>query len=166
MTDRFRIALAHVLKHEGGFVNDPADPGGATNHGITIKTLAAARGESVTVQDVRDLSRDEAETIYRERYWTPCRCDELPPALDLMVFDCAVNQGPGRAIRFLQEAVGVRADGVIGPVTLKAARDSEPGAAECEYAARRMVHYGSLSTFSRFGLGWSRRMMDTLRAAL
>jgi lysozyme family protein len=166
MTVRFQTALAHVIKWEGGFVDHPDDPGGATNHGITLATLRAWRGEAVTAQDVRELSRDEAAAIYRARYWDRCRCGEMPAGLDLLVFDGAVNHGPGQSVRMLQQALGVAADGLIGPQTLGAAGRADARAAITETAARRMVFYGGLPTFGTFGLGWSRRLMDTVRAGL
>lgn len=166
MSDAFAAALAHVLHYEGGYSDHAEDPGGATNHGITHITLEAWRGKSVTKADVAALSLDEARAIYRKNYWDTCRCDDLPPALAFMTFDCAVNQGVGRASRFLQAAVGAAQDGAIGPKTIAAVKAADPRKAVTEYAARRMVHYGELSTFSTFGLGWSRRLMATLAGAL
>lgn len=163
---RFETALAHVLKWEGGYVDHPSDPGGATNHGVTRQTLTNWRGRPQSREDVRALTRDEAAQIYRARYWDRCRCDEIPAGLDLMVFDAAVNHGPGQAVRLLQQGLGVRVDGLIGPVTLAAARGADLTPALIETAARRMAFYGGLSTFRTFGLGWSRRLMDTLAAAL
>lgn len=168
MSDAFAAALEHVLSHEGGYVDHPRDPGGATNFGITLATLSRFRGRPVTKAEVRALTLDEAKQIYRRNYWDACRCGDLPPQLAFMVFDCAVNQGPARAITFLQAAVGTTQDGVMGPKTKAAAWATVPkgNAAICEYAAQRMKHYGSLSTFSTFGLGWSRRLMTTLAGAL
>lgn len=169
MTDpdaRFRTALAHVLRWEGGFIDHPADPGGATNHGVTLATLGDWRGRPQTRDDVRALTPDEAAAIYRARYWDRCRCAELPEGLDLLVFNGAVNHGPGQSVRMLQQALGVAADGLIGPVTFAAANSADASEAITETAARRMVFYGGLSTFRTFGLGWSRRLMDTVRAGL
>jgi lysozyme family protein len=163
MLDR---ALKTVLKWEGGYVNHPNDPGGATNMGITLKTLAGWRGAPVTAEDVKALTHDEAEAIYKARYWTECKCEAFEFPVALMVFDAAVNHGPGRAARLLQDALGVTADGAIGPVTLGAAQAKDPKVLATEIAARRMVFYGSLRTFETFGLGWSRRLMDVLAAAL
>jgi lysozyme family protein len=159
-------ALTAVLKWEGGYVNHPSDPGGATNMGITQKTLEGWRGAPVTAEDVKALIHEEAEAIYEARYWSACRCDAFRWPVALMVFDAAVNHGPGRAARLLQEALGVTADGAIGPVTLGAAQTKDPASLATEIAARRMVFYGSLKTFKTFGLGWSRRLMDVLGAAL
>lgn len=168
MNANFQAALAHVLKHEGGYSDHPSDPGGATNFGITHQVLAAYRGvERVSREDVKALTRSEAAAIYRARYWNTCRCDDLPPGLDLLVFDCAVNQGAGRAARFLQQAVQVHADGQIGPATLAAVQAADFVDVCVEFSARRMHGYGLLTKlFPVFGLGWSRRLQRTLAAAL
>lgn len=162
MSDAFANALAHVLIHEGGYVDHPDDPGGATNFGITLATLQSWRGRSVTKADVRALTKGEAGEIYKARYWDSCRCDELPGPVAFIVFDAAVNHGVGRVARILQEALDVTADGRIGPVTIAAANTADPRALVCEIAARRMVLYASLAHFRTFGLGWSRRLMGTL----
>jgi lysozyme family protein len=103
----FEPSLAHVLKHEDGYVNHPADPGGATNLGITAATLAQARGHPVSAADVAALTRAEAAAIYRRLFWNPARSDDLPAGLDHAVFDLAVNSGPGRAARLLQRVLAV-----------------------------------------------------------
>ena len=116
---RFEHAVGLVLQHEGGFVQHPSDPGGATKFGITRETLARARGRPVSVDDVRRPdARRRPSPIYRRLYWDAVRADELPPGLDLAVFDLAVNSGPSRAVRMLQAVLGVEADGIVGPVTL------------------------------------------------
>jgi len=160
--DRFEAALAHVFHWEGGFSDHPADPGGATNFGITQATLAAWRGTPVSREDVRALTRQGAGAIYRARYWETCRCDELPAGVDVMVFDAAVNHGPRQAALFLQRALGVADDGAIGPRTLAAAARQDASQTVCEIAARRMVFYARLNTFPSFGLGWARRLMSTV----
>ncbi|GGG90906.1 MAG TPA: hypothetical protein DF715_12060 [Oceanicaulis sp.] len=165
MSNAFAAALAHVLIHEGGYVDHPDDPGGATNFGITLATLQGWRGRSVTRADVRTLTRGEAAEIYKARYWDQCRCDELPGPVAFIVFDAAVNHGASRAVRLLQEALGVTADSRIGPATLAAARRADPRGLVSEIAARRMVLYGNLAHFRTFGLGWSRRLMGTLVGA-
>jgi lysozyme family protein len=163
--DRFESSLAHVFHWEGGFSDHPSDPGGATNFGITQGTLAAWRGKAVSREDVRALTRQEAGAIYRARYWDACRCDDLPAGVDAMVFDAAVNHGPRQAALFLQRALGVSDDGVIGPQTLAAAARLKPADTICEIAARRMVFYARLNTLPTFGLGWARRLMSTLEKA-
>lgn len=166
MANRFKEALEHVLQWEGGYVDHPDDPGGATNMGITLATLQSWRGRIVTRADVKALTPAEAGKIYKARYWDQCRCDELPEGVDTIIFDAAVNHGTGRAARLLQEALNVTSDGRIGPITLAAAKRADPRALVSEIAARRMLLYGSLAHFRTFGLGWSRRLMTTLVAAV
>jgi lysozyme family protein len=165
VADRFPACLAIVLGHEGGFSNDPQDPGGATNLGITRTTLAAWRGRAVTEAEVLALSRDEAMAIYRARYWDVMRCGDLPAGLDLMVFDFGVNAGPGAGARMLQRAVGAPPDGAVGPVTLAAALRADRPAAIDRMAKLREDHYRALPTFGRFGRGWLRRTEEVRQAA-
>lgn len=167
MQKTFTAALAHVLVYEGGYSDHPLDPGGATNLGITLAVLRASRGRAVSKADVRALTRKEAAAIYRERYWDAAACGALPSGLDIAVFDCAVNQGVGRARRFLQQAANVKVDGRIGPITLAAIAAAQPEKLLTEFMARRMQSYGLLQKlFPTFGLGWSRRLIATHAAAL
>lgn len=165
-SERFGECLAHVLKHEGGYVDHPADPGGATNMGITIGTLSDWMGRPATKEQVRDLPRDIAAAIYHKRYWLPVRGDALGPGLDLAVFDYAVNSGPGRAVRTLQAALGVEADGAMGPVTLGALAGRNRTDLIAAICARRMAFLQSLPTFRTFGKGWQRRVAAIQDAAL
>jgi lysozyme family protein len=167
MRANFDKCLSHVLKYEGGYSDHPSDPGGATNLGITHEVLAAWRGRPVTKADVTALTRAEAAEIYRARYWKPVAGDELPAGLDLAVFDCAVNQGVGRATKLLQMALGVTADGAFGPKTLAALFAADREATLHEFMARRMTAYGALTALFRiFGLGWSRRLIGTHAEAM
>lgn len=122
----FERALALVFELEGGFVQHPRDPGGATNLGITRTTLARARGRPVSVTALKALTRAEAGAIYGRFYWDPIRADELPPGLDLALFDYAVNSGPVQAVRSVQTVLGPVADGRLGPQTLAAAVAADP----------------------------------------
>lgn len=167
MKENFILALRHVLKFEGGYSDHPFDPGGATNLGITQKALARARGRPVTKRDVRALTTKEASAIYRRFYWDAVLADRMPAGLDLALFDCAVNQGAERAKKCLQQAARVRTDGIIGPRTIAAVKAADQNALLLEFMALRMRHYGLLQRlFPTFGLGWSRRLMATLAAAL
>jgi lysozyme family protein len=167
LRDNFASSLKHVLKFEGGYSDHPLDPGGATNLGVTKATLERFRGRRVTKAEVRALKHAEAAAIYRKFYWDQAHGDALPHGLDLAVFDCAVNQGPARARKWLQQAAKIRVDGVIGPRTLAAVRAADRQALLLEFMALRMRHYGGLSRlFAAFGLGWSRRLMATLAEAL
>jgi len=161
----FEQALAFVLSQEGGFADNAKDPGGATNLGITRATLSKWRSKNVTLREMRALTRQEAAAIYLQEYWQRCKCDQLPAAIAFLMFDAAVNQGVGRAIKFLQKSINVKVDGIIGPRTLEAVRVRSPKRLIIEFAARRMRHYGLLSIFTTFGLGWSRRLMEALYQA-
>lgn len=165
-SSRFQACLADLLTHEGGFVNHPADPGRATNFGVTQATLAAWRGKPVTEQDVRDLTRDEAGAIYRARYWMPIKGDALPPGVDLAVMDFAVNSGQAKAAMMLQQVVGVAQDGAIGPLTLAAVGAADPRAVVTGLCDARMAFLRSLSIWPTFGKGWTRRVSEVKAAAL
>lgn len=125
--ERFRACLADTLKWEGGWSNHPKDPGGATMRGVIQRVYDAWREKNgLPRRSVRLIEDSEVEAIYRENYWNLVRGDELPPGLDLATFDFGVNSGPARSARYLQTVLGVKVDGVIGPVTLKAAADANP----------------------------------------
>lgn len=171
---RFARCLDHVLAHEGGFADHPDDPGGATNMGITRKTLARWRSVSpwwkLPKAEVKALGRDEAARIYDASYWQRVDGAELPAGVDLALFDYAVNSGPVRAIKALQGELKVKADGWIGPLTLGAlkARIAAAGVAGIITALcdGRMGFLQRLATFAVFGRGWSRRIADIRAAAL
>lgn len=170
----FSACLDIVLRHEGGYVDHPRDPGGATNLGITRKTLAEWRGVSpwwqLAKDEVKGLGVEEAKAIYRARYWDRIAGDELPKGLDLAVFDFAVNSGPVRAVATLQAVLKVRRDGIAGPITLGAAKAlaAEGGTKELIRAIcdQRLGFLRALSTFAVFGTGWTRRVADTRTQAL
>lgn len=156
----FESAVTLILLFEtggradGGLVDNPKDPGGITKWGICLKAYP-----SLGRQGIIDLTREQAVEIYKRDYWDACRCDELPDALALLVFDCAVNQGVSTAIKLLQRALKLKEDGKIGSQTLKIANTRSPRFVCVEFAARRAVRYGVLKTFADFGLGWMRRLM-------
>lgn len=159
----FRPSLTLVLAHEGGFVNHPADPGGATNFGVTQKVYDAFRRyHGLKPQSVRHIASSEVSEIYNKNYWRLVRGDSLPCGLDYAVFDFAVNSGVSRAVRYLQRLVGVEDDGAIGLMTLAAieakAKADEEGLI-AQYCANRMAFLRSLGTFKTFGKGWTRRVI-------
>ena len=160
---RFRRCLAEVLQHEGGSSDHPADPGGATNRGVTLETarehgLDKDGDGDVDAADLRVLSRADVARVYREGYWEPAQCPALPPGLDLMVFDLAVNSGAARARRMLQSALGVEPDGEIGPKTRRALARADPLATVSRLFALRRAFYRSLRNYPVFGRGWERRL--------
>lgn len=171
---RFDICLDAVLRHEGGYVDHPSDPGGATNLGITRKTLARWRQVApwwaLGKDEVRGLQRAEAAKIYRASYWDRVRAGRLPDGLDLALFDFAVNSGPERAVRSLQAELMVVADGHIGPLTLEAinSRMARDGAAALIEALcnRRLSFLTRLASFATFGKGWSSRVAAIRKDAL
>jgi lysozyme family protein len=158
--------MAVVLREEGGFVDNPEDPGGATNMGITLRTLTAWRHRPTSIEDVRSLTVAEAERIYRAHYWNAMDCDALPAGVDLMVFDFGVSAGPEEAIRALQRAVGTTENGMMGPITLAAIARRNPADLTDRLAEERRQFYRSLSTFGTFGEGWTRRVEEVKAASL
>lgn len=154
----FDAAFQRVLKFEGGYVHNPADPGGATNMGIT-EAVARRVGYKGTMQD---LPVDLAKRIYLEEYWRPMRADELPPAVRYALFDSAVNSGVGQATKWLQRALGVADDGALGPKTLAAANAANPESLRARIMAQRLRFLTNLDTFGAFGRGWTRRCCDIL----
>lgn len=162
--DRFQTCLPRILKHEGGFVNHPSDPGGATNKGVTIGTFRSYY-PGASVSDLRRISTDQIEHIYRTGYWNKVKADDLPIGVDYVVFDFAVNAGPRRAIKELQQVVGVDDDGAIGPITMAAVMKMEPAIIVDEFSEERLSFYRGLRTWKTFGKGWARRTEEARQLA-
>lgn len=167
---RFLSSLPFILRREGGYVNDPDDPGGATNKGVTQKTYNQwRRRQDLSTRDARKLGDEELNDIYESGYWLPPRCDKLQEALDLAQFDTAVNMGPRRAVKMLQSSVGVTADGDFGPITLRAVSASDLGATVIGYCDRRETYYRTLAErkprLSKFLKGWLNRL-NSLRSEI
>lgn len=153
----FDQAFDRLIGHEGGYVNDPRDPGGETNHGVT-KRVAAENGYTGSM---RDFTRNAAKAIYRKQYWDAVKADQLPDDVRFHVFDAAVNSGVGQAARWLQRAVGVTDDGAIGPKTIAAALMAGPMLA-ARYSGARLKFMADLPTWPSFGRGWARRIASNL----
>jgi lysozyme family protein len=151
-------ALAAVLKHEGGYVNHPADPGGRTNLGVTQRVWESWTNQPADEAAMRALTPELVAPLYRERYWNAVRGDELPAGVDLAVFDAAVNSGPGRATRWLQQAIGVWPDGIIGPRTMAAVAQQDAADLIDRICDLRLGYLKALPTFDVFGMGWTRRV--------
>lgn len=154
----FDQAFDTLLKHEGGFSDHPADPGGKTRFGITEAVVRKMGYHG----DMRELPIDLAKRIYKTRYWDAVRAEELPEAIRYAVFDAAVNSGPRQAIRWLQRAVGVNDDGIIGPKTLAAVRAADPEQLVRRMLAQRLRFMTDLPTWPTFGRGWARRIADLM----
>ena len=165
MNRNLQRVMPHVFAHEGGYVDHPADPGGATNLGVTLDTLSAWRGRRVGKADVRALTRAEATDIYREQYWAPIRGDDLPGGVDYAMFDFAINSGPRRAAEYLQRVVGAEVDGQIGIHTLARVRSCAPHdivrrlcAARLRFLKRIRDRRTGKPLWLHFGKGWQRRV--------
>lgn len=163
----YGACLDHEFKWEGGFVDHPSDPGGATNMGITIGTLSAFLGRRATKQEVRALKRETAAMIYKRNYWNVVRGDDLPDGMDLVAFDGGVNSGPSRGAKWLQQALGVTADGKVGSQTIARATAVNNGVAVIQRAcAVRVGFLRGLRTWTTFGRGWGRRVAETEATAV
>jgi lysozyme family protein len=159
----FHVALPFILRWEGGFVDDPDDPGGRTNKGVTHKTYNGWRArQGLDPKDVRLISDEEVAAIYERDYWLGPRCDVLGSPLDLAQFDTAVNMGIGRAVRILQTALGCGVDGDFGRATASAAAECDIGATVTEYCRIREGVYRSLAErnpkLAKFLKGWLNRL--------
>jgi lysozyme family protein len=157
------VAFEALLKHEGGFVNHPRDPGGMTNLGVTRRAWEEWTSHPANEADMRGLTPGMVEPLYRERYWNAVRADELPAGVDLAVFDCAVNSGPGRAAMLLQQSIGVWPDGVIGPKTMAAIKEGEATEIVDRFCELRLLFLRGLPTWPTFGKGWERRVKEVWR---
>lgn len=163
----FAAALDATLGAEGGYTNDPHDPGnwtgGSIGRGQCHGTQWGISASAYPQLDIRTLTRDAAASIYRRDFWDRLQCDALHPRLAMLVFDAAVNNGRARACIWLQTTLSVAADGVPGPATLQAAQQqcADPArvaALACEYQARRMDFMARLPGWHQYGLGWARRL--------
>jgi lysozyme family protein len=157
MTKNFRDCLELVLKHEGGFVNHPKDPGGITNLGVTKRVWEEWIGHPATEKDMRELTPALVAPMYEMRYWRTSYCEKLPRGLDLLVFSMAVNAGAGRSVKLLQDAIGVVADGVIGPNTMSKINEANVETLIDKFSEARTAFYKGLKTFPVFGKGWLSR---------
>lgn len=146
----FDEAFRIVVGHEGGYVDDPRDPGGRTKFGISQRSYPNL--------DIGALTLDDAKRIYKRDFWERAHCHIMDPGLALIVFDAAVNNGVGQAARWLQAALGVTVDGVIGPATRAALAQANAEEVLTELHASRIYMMAGLSTWKTFGRGWSRRL--------
>jgi lysozyme family protein len=154
-------AFTELLGNEGGYSNNPADPGGETMWGITFR-VARYNGY---LGPMRDMPQGVAKAIYQRLYWTPTYCDKLPDPLRFQVFDAAVNNGVKEAILLLQQALGTQADGYFGPATLSAVQSCDPVKVAMRYLGYRLKFFTGLDTWPTFGKGWANRVGDNLLKA-
>ncbi|MBV5297859.1 MAG: glycoside hydrolase family 108 protein [Rhodoferax sp.] len=154
----FDQAFEKLLGREGGYSNHRADKGGQTNWGITE---AVARAQCY-YGSMQDLTQFQAKAIYRQCYWTPLLADQLPAEVRFDVFDGAVNSGVTQSTKWLQRALGVDDDGIIGPRTLAAAALVPGGVLKAQYNGHRLAFMASLPNWVDFGKGWARRIAKNL----
>lgn len=152
----FDEAFERVIGHEGGYVDDPVDPGGETKFGISKRAYPG--------EDIANLTLERARLIYRFDYWAAAGCDAVPDALKFPLFDMAVNQGVKTAIKALQHAVHETEDGIIGPRTLQAIQSTYVHQLLFRFTAARLVAYTRAPEpqWQRFGRGWIRRVADNM----
>jgi lysozyme family protein len=160
MNQNFDKALAAVLKHEGGYVNNPKDPGGMTNLGCTKTVWEEHCGHPVDEKAMRALTPADVGPLYKRKYWDKIKGDELPSGVDYVVFDAAINSGSNRAAKWLQACVGVEPDGGIGPKTLAAVQAFNSKQLIADYSKRRLSFLYDLSTWETFGRGWAKRVNE------
>ena len=160
MKENWDACFAMVLKHEGGFVNHPKDPGGMTNLGVTRTNWELYLDHDVTEADMRALTPEMVKPFYKKNYWDRIRGDELPSGVDYAAYDLAVNSGTGRAAKYLQQIAGVTADGVIGPRSMEAIKNCDAEDVVDEICNMRMTFLEGLGTFETFGKGWTTRVND------
>jgi len=153
----FDTAFDRLMGHEGGYVNNPADPGGETNWGISKRTYPDV--------DIKNLTRDQAKEIYRIDFWLRGQMDQFDPAVAFQAFDFAVNSGIETAIRKLQAAAGVADDGHVGPVTVAAIKNRGVNDMIMLLTAERIEYQAKLKNGDTFWRGWMRRNAGNLRYA-
>ena len=172
MKDNFSKALARVLVYEGGKSNNPRDPGGRTNKGITQITFNAyLREKNIPTADVYSITDQEVAEIYKIKFWDVMKCDDIPSGLDLSIMDAGVNSGPGQSGKWLQRALGDSfpgpIDGIIGSKTLQAVDDHGDVEGLIKgVCSRRLAMLRALRTWPTFGAGWARRVANVQRTAL
>lgn len=157
--ENFDMSLSFTLKEEGGFSDDPQDPGGATMDGITLAEFQSWFGSDKTVDDLKNISPSQLEMIYEESYWNQVRGDELPAGVDCSMFDFAVNAGPHEAIKVLQRELAVVVDGILGPITMGVLVRQMPMIVIDWLETGQLRFYRSLSTYRYFGKGWVNRTL-------
>lgn len=166
MADNFYKVIDHLITIEGGYVNHPLDPGGATIYGVTLKNWRAYTGEKVNKQRLKALLPADVKPFYKSEYWDEVKGDELPSGVDYYVFDFAVNSGVSRSAKVLQRIVGTYPDGVIGDITINAVNEyvSISGIVQLlkNIDEQRRYFLQGLPTFSTFGRGWESRLVKVM----
>ena len=158
MISNWQKAFEQMLASEGGYVNHPSDPGGMTNLGVTKRVWEEWVGRESNEKEMRSLTPEMVEPLYKRKFWDAVRGDELPAGISYLIFDFAVNAGVGRSIKTLQSAVGVTPDGGFGPMTMAAVQAVDPVELVEKFSQAKEDFYRSLNTFETFGKGWLNRV--------
>lgn len=166
MNTNWDACFERLIKHEGGYVNHPSDPGGRTNLGITQQVWENWVDRPVTEEEMKALTKDMVKPLYKDLYWERVKGDKLPSGVDYCVFDAAVNSGVRRASQWLQSALGVTVDGSIGPQSIAVASMTPPVTIITNFSAQRLKFLQGLSTWPTFGKGWERRVAEVKATAL
>ena len=166
MINNYEYSLAQVLKSEGGYVNNPKDPGGETNMGVTKAAWSTWLKRTILPGEMAQLTHADIIPFYKALYWDKSYCNQLPTGIDYMVFDASVNMGVGQSIRLLQRSLGCVPDGVIGSNTMTAINDADVKTLIDKFSAQKEMFYRSLATFATFGKGWLRRVAEVKQIAL
>jgi len=165
MKNNFEQCLALVLRSEGGFVQNPKDPGGATNLGVTKATYESYVGRSVDADEMKGLTPDTVAPLYKKMYWDKVRGDDMPAGVDYALFDLAVNSGPRQATKFIQNIASVPADGLMGDRTVQQVNTLDPADTVAKLCNERLQFLQQLNTWDTFGKGWSKRVSDVQKRA-
>ena len=175
MRENFDAFFDELIKHEGGFTDDPRDNGnkrgdghgnvGSTMLGVTAYVWAEWTGKPAPIEVMKQLTKDDVKPLYKAKYWDVVRGDDLPSGVDISVADFCVNAGPSRAAKRLQRVVMAAQDGKIGPKTLTMVFTMPAETLLEKYAEAREAYYRSLKTFEIYGRGWLRRNNEVLEKA-
>lgn len=150
--------LEDTLNFEGGYVNDPHDPGGETKYGICKRDYPKL--------DIKNLTVAQAKTIYKEKYWDSIKGDDLPSGIDLFVADGAINSGVSQSAKWLQRALGVKDDGIIGPATVEAATKANKKEVILSMGDQRINMLRGLKTWDRYKAGWTNRVSNLIKTTI
>jgi lysozyme family protein len=154
---QFEQAFEKLIGHEGGYVNDPRDPGGETKYGISKRSYPG--------EDIAGMTIERAKLLAHRDYWGPAGCDAVPPGIKFDLFDTAYNSGPRMAVRLLQRAAGVEDDGELGPHTLQAVQSMDPERLVARFNGWRLDFMNDLPAWPAFARGWSQRIAENLKRA-
>lgn len=152
----FDKAFQIVIGHEGSYVDHPNDPGGETKYGISKRSYPNV--------DIKNLMLDQAKAIYFKDFWNRLKCDEMPDIVRYPLFDAAVNSGVSQAVKWLQEAVNSKPDGIIGPNTLLAVKFQDSQVVTRKMIGKRLTFMTRLNTWPTFGRGWAARIANILES--